>query len=165
MLGKGHFWHVPDRREKGGGVLTESSSPDNGGREESFGEYLKRIREAGGLSIPELARRSGVSTPHISRVESGWRSTPKPAIIEKLALALRVPAEEMLRKAGYGSLAAAIAGQDPRARVFLRASADLTQAQLDEILEYIEFRKRQWARERREADREGGESGAPDSTR
>ena len=144
--------------------MTESSSLDKGGREESFGEYLKRIRAAGGLSIPELARRSGVSAPYISRIESGWRSTPKPAIIEKLALALRVPADEMLRKAGYGSLAASIAGQDPRARVFLRASADLTQAQLDEILEYIEFRKRQWAREHKEPDRDGGEDRTPDSS-
>ncbi len=128
--------------------------------EESFGEYLKRVRETAGLSIPDLAQRSGVSVSHLSRVESGWRATPKPAIIERLAFALRRPAEELFQKAGHTGLAAAMKSEDTTTRIFMRAASDLTPTQAEEILEYIELRKKQWARERKEADRTEGGTGS-----
>ena len=145
--------------------MREEGDRPNANQEESFGQYLKRVREAAGLSVPELAQRSGVSVSHLSRVESGWRATPKPDIIERLAFALRRPAEEVFQKAGHAALASALKGQDATARIFLRAATDLTPAQAEEILEYIELRKRQWARERKEAERTEGGRGSSDPAR
>lgn len=132
---------------------------------EDFGAYLRRLRTTAGMSIPELARRSGVSAPHISRVETGWRATPSSQIVLRLALALHVPSEEMLRKAGHIPSTASVSEGDVLAGVLLRAGKDLTTAQVEEIVEYMEMRKRQWARERKEAERAEDRGGTPNPPR
>lgn len=66
-----------------------------------FGAYLKEVRERNGLSVNELSSYSEVSNAQISRIERGIRGVPKPETILKLAKALKVPYEEMMKKAGY----------------------------------------------------------------
>jgi transcriptional regulator with XRE-family HTH domain len=51
---------------------------------------LQVIRERSGLSVSELARRSGVSQPHLSNLERGRRDA-SPATVKRLAVALDVP--------------------------------------------------------------------------
>jgi transcriptional regulator with XRE-family HTH domain len=63
---------------------------------EWFGERLKRFREAAGLSQNELARRSGLSTPTISMLESGRRRGVSAANARKLARALVKTVDELL---------------------------------------------------------------------
>jgi transcriptional regulator with XRE-family HTH domain len=67
----------------------------------NFGEYIKEIREKKGLSINQLAVKSGVSNAQISRIENGLRELPRPNTISKLAKGLDVPATELMEKAGY----------------------------------------------------------------
>lgn len=52
-----------------------------------------------GLSLRALARRAGVSHSTVSRVLAG-RMRPKPALLQALAGALRLPADELLGAAG-----------------------------------------------------------------
>ncbi len=132
---------------------------------EEFGAYLRRMRQAAHMSLPELARRSGVSAAHLSRVESGWRSAPAARTVQRLAIALGIPPEEMLRKAGHIPSTASVPEGDVLAGVLLRAGKDLTPSQVEEIVEYMEMRKRQWARERKEAERVEGRGGTPNPTR
>jgi transcriptional regulator with XRE-family HTH domain len=73
----------------------------NMGEENKFGSYLQQIRKAKGLGVNQLAQYSGVSAPQISRIESGKRTSPKPDTIAKLANALKVPYEELMKVAGY----------------------------------------------------------------
>ena len=54
----------------------------------SFGERLRRYREAAGLSQEELAERAGVSGKAIGALERGERRRPYPATIRQLADAL-----------------------------------------------------------------------------
>lgn len=51
---------------------------------------LRVIRERSGLSVSELARRAGMSQPHLSNIEAGKRRA-SPAALRQLADALRVP--------------------------------------------------------------------------
>ncbi len=51
---------------------------------------LRVIRERSGLSVSALARRAGVSQPHLSNIESGRRHA-SPAVARRLADALEVP--------------------------------------------------------------------------
>lgn len=132
---------------------------------EEFGAYLRRLRQAAKMSLPELARRSGVSASHLSRVETGWRSTPAPRTIQRLAVALGVPVEEMLRKAGHIPAGASVAEGDVLADVLLRSAQGLSRTQILEILEYMELRKRQWAREREEGADGDGHSGSANHPR
>jgi transcriptional regulator with XRE-family HTH domain len=51
---------------------------------------LRVIRERSGLSVSELARRAGLSQPHLSNIEAGKRRA-SPAAVRQLAEALHVP--------------------------------------------------------------------------
>lgn len=56
---------------------------------------LRVIRERSGISVSELARRAGMSQPHLSNIETGKRSA-SPAAVRQLADALRVPVLALL---------------------------------------------------------------------
>lgn len=68
---------------------------------ESFGAYLKRVREARGMTVNQLAMYSDVSAATISRIENGKRGTPKPNTIKRMAAALKVNYEDFMKVAGY----------------------------------------------------------------
>lgn len=68
-----------------------------------FGERLRQLREAKGLSMRQLAERSEVDVGVISRVERGQYKPPKITTIGKLARALGLnneEEEELLRLSG-----------------------------------------------------------------
>lgn len=65
-----------------------------------FGNLLKQIREARGYSMNQLAEKTYIDVAHISRLESGKRSAPKPETIAKLASILG-NYEELMAAAGY----------------------------------------------------------------
>lgn len=58
----------------------------------TFSERLKTLREKGGLSIPDLARKSDLSDDAIRKWESGERA-PSWEAVQKLATALGVPTD------------------------------------------------------------------------
>ena len=66
----------------------------------SIGEYIKKLRKAKDYSINQLALYTDVSASHISRIERGLR-IPSPDILEKLAIVLKIPYEDLLFIAGY----------------------------------------------------------------
>jgi transcriptional regulator with XRE-family HTH domain len=61
----------------------------------STNDKIKRMRMHKGFSQVELARRSGVSQPAISQIESGTK-TPTLDTLRKLAKALGVPVSELI---------------------------------------------------------------------
>ena len=63
----------------------------------SFGERIKRAREALGMTQKELASRCGVTGSTIGSYEKG-RKTPRTRVIERLSKELHVPAMELLRE-------------------------------------------------------------------
>jgi predicted ATPase/DNA-binding XRE family transcriptional regulator len=60
---------------------------------EGFGERLRQLRSAAGISQDELARRSGLSTAGVGALERGVRRAPQPETIALLAEALSLGAE------------------------------------------------------------------------
>jgi len=66
-----------------------------------FGDYLRQLRTAKGLTLVELSKASSVSQPHLSNIENGKRGIPSPDILKKLAGPLGVSYSELLSKAGY----------------------------------------------------------------
>jgi putative transcriptional regulator len=61
-----------------------------------FPMRLKQLREAKGLSQAALAQRVGVSREYVARLETGKHDPPL-SRVEKLAKALRVPIEKLLK--------------------------------------------------------------------
>src|SRR6202167_5004478 len=62
-----------------------------------FGQRLRHARRAKGLTLAELGVRVGRAPSVLSLIENGRRE-PKLSLIEALAGALSVPAEELMRR-------------------------------------------------------------------
>src|SRR6201995_434127 len=86
----------------------------------TFGQRLRHLRRAQGLTLTELGERVGRAPSALSRLENGRRE-PKLTLIEQLATALSVPVSELLsrqppsRRAQL-EIALADAQQDPSYR-------------------------------------------------
>lgn len=65
----------------------------------TFGDWVLQELNSRGWDQAELARRSGISDAHISRVVTGGRK-PGADAVQRIARALRLPAEEVFRRAG-----------------------------------------------------------------
>ena len=60
----------------------------------SLGQRLRELRDKADLSLRELAKKVGISSPFLSDIELG-RRFPSEEILAKLAAALNVPLEEL----------------------------------------------------------------------
>lgn len=67
----------------------------------NFGQFIKSKREEHGLTLSEVAEKSGISHSHLSRVESGDRNPPKAPVLKKLARSLGITYPEIMIAAGY----------------------------------------------------------------
>jgi len=87
---------------------------------ESLGDYLREQRESSRLSLRQLAEQAGVSNPYLSQIERGLRR-PSAEVLQQLAKALRISAEQLYIRAGIvapdegvgGSVELAVLG-DPK---------------------------------------------------
>ncbi len=69
----------------------------------SLGTRVRALREAGGLSLRDLAERSGVSAPMLSQVERG-ETSPTVAVAERIAKGLGLRLSQLLRLDEGGSV-------------------------------------------------------------
>jgi transcriptional regulator with XRE-family HTH domain len=69
---------------------------------ESLGDYLKEQRLASRLSLRQLAAQAGVSNPYLSQIERGLRK-PSADVLQQIARALRISAEQLYIRAGIVS--------------------------------------------------------------
>jgi transcriptional regulator with XRE-family HTH domain len=76
---------------------------------ESLGDYLREQRESSRLSLRQLAEQAGVSNPYLSQIERGLRR-PSAEVLQQLAKALRISAEQLYIRAGIVSPDAGIGG-------------------------------------------------------
>lgn len=66
---------------------------------ETLGEYLREQRVTAQLSLRQLAEQAGVSNPYLSQIERGLRR-PSAEVLQQLAKALRISAEQLYVHAG-----------------------------------------------------------------
>src|SRR5687768_17010398 len=71
---------------QGTGMAGEWASP--------FGERLRRLREAAGLTQEELAERAGLSRDAVSALERGHRRHPHPETVRALSFGLGLAERE-----------------------------------------------------------------------
>ena len=112
-----------------------------------LGQYLRDARMALGLSLRDVEHATGneVSNAYLSQLETGKVKKPSPHVLYALSLALSVPYDELMQRAGY------IVSQDQRADTAKHGrtatysidnlSADEEEA-LRDHLAYIRWRRR-----------------------
>ena len=102
----------------------------------SLGDYLKEQRLAAQLSLRQLADQVGVSNPYLSQIERGLRK-PSAEVLQQLARALRVSAEQLYVRAG---IVHPDAGQVGSVELAVLADAGLTERQKQSLLDvYASF--------------------------
>lgn len=68
-------------------------------KETDFAAWLEEQRQQRDMTQADLARASGLSTAHVSRLENR-RSAPGPDALDAIARALKLPPPEVYRAAG-----------------------------------------------------------------
>jgi transcriptional regulator with XRE-family HTH domain len=70
-----------------------------------FGEYLRQLREASGLSLRQAGAKIGVSNTYLHQVEKGDRNPPITEKLHAIADAYGVPRSDVMKAAKRGEAA------------------------------------------------------------
>ena len=98
---------------------------------ESIGDYLREQRVASRLSLRQLAEQAGVSNPYLSQIERGLRK-PSAEVLQQIAKALRISAEQLYIRAGIVSPAP---GNTTTVELAVLADLALTERQKQTLLD------------------------------
>ncbi len=98
---------------------------------ESLGDYLKEQRVAARLSLRQLAEQAGVSNPYLSQIERGLRK-PSAEVLQQIARALRISAEQLYIRAGIISPEDGVGGS---VELAVLNDTDLTERQKQSLLD------------------------------
>ncbi len=103
---------------------------------ESLGDYLREQRLGARLSLRQLAEQAGVSNPYLSQIERGLRK-PSAEVLQQIAKALRISAEQLYIRAGILDPDDSPAGS---VELAILADAGLTERQKQSLLDvYASF--------------------------
>ena len=103
---------------------------------ETLGDYLRQQREGAQLSLRQLAEQAGVSNPYLSQIERGLRR-PSAQVLQQLAKALRISAEQLNVRAGIVSPEPGVGGS---VELAVLADTGLTERQKQSLLDvYASF--------------------------
>lgn len=98
---------------------------------ESLGEYLREQRVSAEYSLRQLADLAGVSNPYLSQIERGLRK-PSADVLQQIAKALRISAEQLYIRAGIVSPDDGVAGS---VELAVLADQGLTERQKQSLLD------------------------------
>lgn len=98
----------------------------------SIGKRIKQLRREKGLTLQELAARSGVSPGYISMLERGFKKSPTLEILKKLAKGLSVSLSEII-----GEEIAELE-MDGKTRALLRVADELSKLDLESLESILE---------------------------
>lgn len=77
-------------------------TPEETAALERLGKRIRARRKAKGWSVLELAQRAGVSFEHLHTLERGGKHKPRDYTLRRIAKALGVSVETLLRDNGNG---------------------------------------------------------------
>ncbi|WP_299058164.1 helix-turn-helix transcriptional regulator [uncultured Nocardioides sp.] len=103
---------------------------------ESLGDYLRDQRVSAQLSLRQLAEQAGVSNPYLSQIERGLRR-PSAEVLQQIAKALRISAEQLYVRAGIVDPADGMGGS---VELSILGDPSLTERQKQSLLDvYASF--------------------------
>ena len=97
----------------------------------TLGDYLKEQRTSAQLSLRQLAEQTGVSNPYLSQIERGLRR-PSAEVLQQIAKALRISAEQLYIRAGIVSPDDGVGGS---VELAVLADTTLTERQKQSLLD------------------------------
>ena len=106
-------------------------TPNLGEQLGTLGEFIASQRRAAELSLRQLAEQTGVSNPYLSQIERGLRK-PSAEVLQQIAKALRISAEQLYIRAGIVSPAP---GNTTTVELAVLADLALTERQKQSLLD------------------------------
>jgi transcriptional regulator with XRE-family HTH domain len=103
----------------------------------SVAAYLKKLREARGLSLRDVERLSDVSSGHLSMIEQEKVRHPSPRILHSLAGLYGVDYIGLMKKAGY--LPSSLSETKPARSMAFKGAERLSPEQRKRVQRLIEF--------------------------
>ncbi|MBZ5734942.1 helix-turn-helix domain-containing protein [Nocardioides sp. TRM66260-LWL] len=97
----------------------------------TLGDYLREQRVGAQLSLRQLAEQAGVSNPYLSQIERGLRR-PSAEVLQQIAKALRISAEQLYLRAGIVSPDDGVGGS---VELAILADTALTERQRQSLLD------------------------------
>src|SRR5450755_1854242 len=98
-----------------------------------LGDVLRRERQRAQLTVRQLAETADLAPSSVSRIESGSIALPAPELLQRLARALGIDAEELYAPAGY-----LVPNGLPSLRPYLRAKYGMQDEAASRIEGYIQ---------------------------
>lgn len=112
-------------------------------------ERIKALREKRGWTQNHLAEVSGVPQPTIWRLERGLIRNPKSAVLQRLAQALEVTADYLLREEEQAVSFDEMLRHDPLGQAVFRGYEQLTLQGREQVRSFVD-----WLTEREKGKRE-----------
>lgn len=107
---------------------------------QSYGEYIKALRESKGLTLRDVEKQTEVSNAYLSQLESSKIKQPSPTMLYKLAELYGVKYEVLMEKVGYP---VPKANSSVKSRVseetVLHRVGVISREEEMELLEYLKF--------------------------
>lgn len=130
----------------------------------SLGDYLKEQRVGARLSLRQLADQAGVSNPYLSQIERGLRK-PSAEVLQQIAKALRISAEQLYIRAGILSPDDGVGGS---VELAILGDTGLTERQKQSLLDvyasFLALNAADAAEDAAAADAETGDEGSASIT-
>jgi transcriptional regulator with XRE-family HTH domain len=98
------------------------------------GEFIRDLRHNARISLRQLADQAGVSNPYLSQIERGLRK-PSAEILQQIAKALRISAEQLYLRAGILSPEDLGTGNERSVELAVLADPGLTERQKRSLLD------------------------------
>jgi transcriptional regulator with XRE-family HTH domain len=107
---------------------------------ESYGEYIKALRESKGLTLRDVEKQTEVSNAYLSQLESSKIKQPSPTMLYKLAELYGVKYEVLMEKVGYPVPKANTSVKSRKSEeTVLHRVGVISREEEMELLEYLKF--------------------------
>lgn len=113
-----------------------------------LGTQLRQLREALGMSLRDVWQVTKISSGHLSLIETGKVRNPSPTVLQRLAVAYKTDARDLLVLAGYLPKESPSSRHQAGARVALASLRDLDDEELGQVQTFVQIlrqRKKQKA--------------------
>ena len=115
----------------------------------TLGALIKDLREANGLTLREVERRTKISNSYLSQVENGQIKRPSPNFLHKMSEVLNYPYESLMERAGYVAPKKQNAKKSPtkhsdektKAFAIFSSIQDLTEREAEMLVEFLNWRR------------------------
>ncbi|MGY3714793.1 helix-turn-helix domain-containing protein [Sutcliffiella cohnii] len=106
-----------------------------------IGDEIKKLRNNNGLSLSELAEKSGVSKSYLSQLERNLQVNPSLQLLSKIATSLDTDIEELLNKKKKVSGPKITLDAEWRRLLYKAISEGMTKEDFVQFRNYLHFKK------------------------